>query len=82
MIKTIKELTFNEDNVATLLFDNGFMLTIDSVPAVEDVKEGFITRVTNVNGECLQTKYWSIDDAFVTYVNFVEGLSVGDKAFK
>lgn len=82
MINDIKELTFDVNDVTTLLFDNGLMLTIDFVPETKDVAEGYITRATNVNGVCLETKYWSKDDTVTTYINFVEGLSIEDKSFE
>ncbi len=82
MIKDIKELQFDENDVSTLLFDNGLMLTIDFVPESKDVEEGYITRATNVNGTCLETKYWSKGEILTTYINFVEGLPIEDKSFE
>ena len=82
MIKDIKELQFDENDVSTLLFDNGLMLTIDFVPESKDIEEGHITRVTNVNGTCLETKYWSKGETLTTYINFVEGLPIEDKFFE
>ena len=82
MIKDIKELTFDADDMATLLCDNGLMITIDFVPASQDVKEGYITRITNINGECLETKYWAIPDALTIYIRFVDGLSIKDNSLR
>ena len=82
MIKNITEVVFDENDMSTLLFDNGLMLTVDFVPASEDVKEGYITRVTSINGECLETKYWAIPEALTVYINFVNGLSIKDNSLK
>ena len=82
MIKNIKELDFNEDDVATLLCDNGLMITMDFSPAVltvlPTVSEGYITRVTDISGTVLQTKYWTSREILITFLNFTNKLSIQD----
>ena len=45
MIK-VEDLKFDEDLMASELFDNGLMLTVDRISKGQDV---FITRLPNVN---------------------------------
>ena len=82
MIKTIKDLTFDENDVATLLCDNGLMITIDFVPAMLTVlpivAEGYVTRVTDISGTVLQTKYWTNREILITFLNFTDKLSIQD----
>tara|TARA_B110000967_G_scaffold110516_1_gene113090 strand:+ start:996 stop:1280 length:285 start_codon:yes stop_codon:yes gene_type:complete len=82
MIKNIKELQFDENDVATLLFDNGLMATIDFVPAVLTVSpaiaEGYVTRVADISGTVLQTKYWTNREILITFLNFTDKLSIQD----
>lgn len=82
MIKNIKELDFNENDVATLLCDNGLMITIDFSPAVltvlPTISEGYITRVTDISGTVLQTKYWTSREILITFLNFTDKLSIQD----
>jgi hypothetical protein len=82
MIKTIKDLTFDEDEVATLLCDNGLMITIDYVKPNTTVQpviaEGYVTRVTDISGTVLQTKYWTSREILITFLNFTDKLSIQD----
>jgi hypothetical protein len=82
MLKEIKEVKFNEDEVATLLCDNGLMITIDYVQpntTVEPaIQEGYVTRISDINGTVLQTKYWVNKDTLNMFLKFVDKLSIQD----
>lgn len=72
MIK-VEDLKFDEDLMASELFDNGLMLTVDRISKGQDV---FITRLSNVNGVPFETRTWEGTEELDKYVEQVNMLTI------
>ena len=72
MIK-VEDLKFDEDLIASELFDNGLMLTVDRISKGQDV---FITRLSNVNGIPFETRTWEGTEELDKYIEQVNKLTI------
>ena len=74
MIK-VEDLKFDEDLVASQLFDNGLMLTVDRVSKGQDV---FITRISTVNGVPFETRTWEGTEELDRYIEQTNMLTIAE----
>ena len=72
MIK-VEDLKFDEDLIASELFDNGLMLTVDRISKGQDV---FITRLSSVNGIPFETRTWEGTEELDKYIEQVNKLTI------
>ena len=72
MIK-VEDLKFDEDLIASELFDNGLMLTVDRISRGQDV---FITRLSSVNGIPFETRTWEGTEELDKYIEQVNKLTL------
>ena len=72
MIK-VEDLKFDEDLMASELFDNGLMLTVDRVSKGQDV---FITRISTVNGVPFETRTWEGTEELDRYIEQTNMLTI------
>lgn len=72
MIK-VEDLKFDEDLMASELFDNGLMLTVDRISKGQDV---FITRLSSVNGVPFETRTWEGTEELDKYIEQVNKLTI------
>lgn len=74
MIK-VEDLKFDEDLVASQLFDNGLMLTVDRISKGQDV---FITRISTVNGVPFETRTWEGTEEIDKYIDQISMLTISE----
>jgi hypothetical protein len=74
MIK-VEDLKFDEDLVASQLFDNGLMLTVDRISKGQDV---FITRISTVNGVPFETRTWEGIEEIDKYIDQIGMLTISE----
>jgi len=74
MIK-VEDLKFDEDLIASELFDNGLMLTVDRVSKGQDV---FITRISTVNGVPFETRTWEGTEELDRYIEQTNMLTIAE----
>ena len=72
MIK-VEDLKFDEDLIASELFDNGLMLTVDRISKGQDA---FITRLSSVNGIPFETRTWEGTEELDKYIEQVNKLTI------
>lgn len=72
MIK-VEDLKFDENLMASELFDNGLMLTVDRISKGQDV---FITRLSSVNGVPFETRTWEGTEELDKYIEQVNKLTI------
>ena len=78
MIK-VEDLKFDQSLMASELFDNGLMLTIDRVSKGQDV---FITRLSNVNGVPFETRTWEGTEEINKYIQQISVLTIAEVKLK
>ena len=74
MIK-VGDLKFDEDLVASQLFDNGLMLTVDRISKGQDV---FITRISTVSGVPFETRTWEGTEEIDKYISQISMLTISE----
>jgi len=72
MIK-VEDLKFDEGLMASELFDNGIMLTVDRISKGQDV---FITRLSTINGVPFETRTWEGTEEINTYIKQTSVLTI------
>jgi len=72
MIK-VEDLKFDEDLMASELFDNGLMLTVDRISKGQDV---FITRLSSVSGVPFETQTWEGTEELDKYIEQVNMMTL------
>ena len=72
MIK-VEDLKFDEDLMASELFDNGLMLTVECGLAGWDV---FITRLSSVSGVPFETRTWEGTEELDKYIEQVNTMTL------
>ncbi len=78
MIK-VENLKFDGDLIASHLFDNGIMLTVDRVSTNQDV---FITRLSTIDGVPFQTRTWEGTEEIDKYIEQVDMLTIAEVSSK
>ena len=61
--------------MASQLFDNGLMLTVDRISKGQDV---FITRLSTVNGVPFETQTWEGTEEIDEYIKEMSMLSIAE----
>jgi len=74
MIK-VEDLKFDEDLIASELFDNGLMLTVDRISKGQDV---FITRLASIGGVPFETRTWEGTEEIDKYIEQVSTLTIAE----
>ena len=74
MIK-VEDLKFDNNLVASELFDNGLLLTVDRVSKGQDV---FITRLTSIGGVPFETRTWEGTEEIDKYIEQVSMLTIAE----
>ena len=78
MIK-VENLKFDGDLIASHLFDNGIMLTVDRVSTSQDV---FITRLSTIDGVPFETRTWEGTEEIDKYIEQVDMLTIAEVSSK
>ncbi len=74
MIK-VEDLKFDNNLVASELFDNGILLTVDRVSKGQDV---FITRLASIGGVPFETRTWEGTEEIDKYIEQVSMLTIAE----
>ncbi len=74
MIK-VEDLKFDEGLMASELFDNGIMLTVDRISKGQDV---FITRLSTINGVPFETRTWEGTEEINMYIEQTSVLTIAE----